>query len=114
MVDTIRQLEANELEEKPYDAGDEKSVSDARKKSGRKKAKERETLKTLMQYENGRELMFNSIRCLLDGNPVVPGDSLSTYYNLGQEHRAREIFKEIVRVAPKEFAVMIEENSDNK
>lgn len=110
MADIIRQLEAIDNAEIPYDAGDKEQVNEARKKAGRKKVKERETLVTLMQYENGRELMYNSIKCVIDGNPVVPSDAFSTYYNLGQEHRAREIFKEIVKTCPKEFALMLDEN----
>lgn len=112
MADTIRELEAAANAEVPYDAGDEKAVNEARKKSGRKKVKERETLVTLMQYENGRKLMFDSIKCILTGNPVVPNDPSSTYFNLGQEARARHIFKELVTVTPADFVLMIEENKD--
>lgn len=113
-MDVLAQLEAADLVEEPYDASDKEAVTDARKRSGRKKVKERETLQTLMQYENGRELMYNSVRCVLEGNPVIPNDPYATYYNLGQEHRAREIFKEIVKVSPKEFAMMIDENKEGK
>lgn len=106
-------MEAEELDKKPFDASDPEAVNTARKKAGRKKAKERDTLKTLMEYPNGRELMFNSVKCILTGNPMVIGDPHSTYYNLGQEIRARHIFMEIVRTCPEEFALMIEENKDD-
>lgn len=114
MADKIQELEAAELPERPFDASDPKQVNEARKKSGRKKVKERETLLTLMQYENGRRFLYDSIKCILDGNPLVPGDPYSTYFNLGQEFRARGIFQEIVRVAPKEFSLMIEETQSEK
>lgn len=109
MADKVRELEAEETPERPFDASDPKQVNTARKKHARKKVEERETLRTLMQYENGRRFIYDSIKCILDGNPVIPGDPHSTYFNLGQEYRARGIFQEVVKVAPKEFALMIEE-----
>ena len=112
MADQIQTMEAEELDKKPFDASDPEAVNNARKKAGRKKAMERDTLKTLMEHENGRKLMFDSVKCILSGNPVIPNEPYATYFNLGQEYRARHIFKEIVRIAPEEFAVMIEENKD--
>lgn len=114
MVDRAAVLEAEENIEGAYDASDPEQVKTARKKERSKKRMERETLQTMMQYENGREFLYNSIKCILDGDPVVPGDPYSTYFNLGQEKRARDIFKEMVKVSPKEFALMIEENANNK
>lgn len=112
MTTTIQHLEASENIDKSFDASDKEQVNEARKKSGRKKVKERETLQALMMYENGRKLMFDSIKCILTGSPVVAQDTYSTFFNLGQEHRARHLFKEIVQVSPKEFVLMIEENKD--
>lgn len=114
MADKIRSMEAEELPERPFDASSPTEVNEARKKAGRKKVKERETLQTLMQYENGRKFLYESIKCILEGNPLVAGDPYSTYFNLGQEYRARLIFQEIVKVAPQEFALMIEESEDVK
>lgn len=114
MSDMIATLEAEASAEIPFDAGDSEQVNEARKKAGRRKTKERDTLKTLMGYENGRELMYNSVKCLFEGNPVVPQDAFSTYYNLGQEFRARELFKEIVSICPEEFATMMNENRTSK
>lgn len=113
MGDTIRELEAEELAEKPYDASDPEQVNAARKRSGRKVSKERDTLKALLEHENGREFLYASIKCIIDGDPVVPGDSLSTYFNLGQERRARHIFQESVRISPENFAKMIKEAAEN-
>lgn len=114
MVDRILELEEEEINEKSYDASDPEQVKKARKNDRIRKRNERDTLRTMMQYPNGRNFMYNSVRCILEGDPVVPGDAYSTYYNLGQEHRARELFKEIVVIAPKEFTLMIEENKINK
>lgn len=110
MGDTIQQLEAEEALEVPFDASDPKQVNEARKKAGRGKKKEREVLAALMSHTDGRTVMFGSIKCVLDGSPLVPGDPYSTYYNLGQEHRARELFKDIAKVCPKEMVLMLEEH----
>lgn len=110
-VDPIDDLEATENLGKTYDAADPKQVNDARTKAGRGKKKERQVIAALMQHEDGRKVLFDSVRCLLEGNPLVPGDPYSTYFNLGQEHRARELFKEILKVAPENFIVMMKEYS---
>lgn len=113
MSQSIQEMEALDGMREEFDASDPQAVNNARKKAARNKTDERNTLKTLMEYPNGRQLMFNSVKCILVGNPLVPGDPHSTYFNLGQEMRARDIFKEIVTVCPNEFALMIEENKDD-
>lgn len=110
MTTRAMKLEAEENLEKSYNANNPEEVHAARVAAGRKKKAERETLTELMKYPNGRELLYNSIYVFLYGNPVVPGDPNSTYYNLGQEQRARDLFKEIVAVAPEDFVKMMEEN----
>lgn len=112
MGDPVQELEAEENIEQSFDASDPKAVNEARKKQGRSKKKERDILVALMSHKDGRTLMYNSVKCILEGNPVTAGDINATYYNLGQEHRARELFREIVRLTPPEFALMVEENKD--
>lgn len=114
MVNRVAEMAAAEALEKPFNAADPIAVNNARKKAGRKKSEDRETLATLMQYENGRKFLYESIRCIIEGNPIVMGDPYSTYFNLGQEYRARSIFQEIVRVSPKEFSLMMEEMKNGK
>lgn len=110
MADILRDLEGDELAQKPYDANDEAQVNEARKKSGKRKLKERDTLRVLMEHENGRALLFESVRCIIEGNPIVAGDPNSTYFNLGQEYRARGLMQEILKIDPQGFAKMIEES----
>lgn len=114
MATIVQQLEAEDNLVTPYDASDEKSVTDARKKEGRKKAKEREDYISLMDHENGRRFLWSFCAAAVVGNPVVAGDLHSTYFNLGQERKARELFIELLRVCPKLVASMIEENMEKK
>lgn len=110
MANPIQTLQAQEEAEKPYDASDPKQVNEARKKAGRGKKKEREVVAALMQHPDGRKVLYDSTMLVLERNPVVPGDPYSTYYNLGQEQRAKDLFREIIKVAPKEFIIMMEEH----
>lgn len=112
MTTNAQRLEAEENLGQSFDANDPDQVNKKRVEAGRKKKAERETLAELMKYSNGRELLYNSIYPYLFGNPLVPGDPYSTYYNLGQEQRSRELFKEIIRVSPDDFTKMMEENFD--
>ncbi len=107
---SILELEAQETIEPQYDANDPAQVNEARKKSGRKRAREREQLQKMMSTPDGRAYVFKSIECILVGNPMISGDPYSTYYNLGQEKKARDYFKEVVKICPTEFISMINEN----
>lgn len=109
MADIIQQLEAAEAIEKPFDASDPKQVNEARKRAGRGKKKEREVVAALMQHPDGRKVLYDSTVLVLQGNPVVTGDPYSTYFNLGQEHRAKALFLEIIKVAPQDFIKMMDE-----
>lgn len=112
MADRVQQLEAAEVPEQPFDASDPEQVNEARKKSGRKKKEEREDYVSLMETEKGRSFLWKFCAAAVVGDPVVPGDSLSTYYNLGQERKARDLFKELLRVVPARVAEMVEENME--
>lgn len=111
MTKTVETLEAEDLAEKPYDASDPKQVNEARKKGGRKKKREREFLHTMMQHPDGRFLMYDMVRCVVEGNPMVPGDPHSTYFNLGQEYKARALFREIAKISPDQLVLMLQENT---
>ena len=114
MVDRIATLEAEELAEKPYNAADPTQVAEARKTQGRKKVKDREDYLSLMEHENGRRFLWQFCAVAITGNPVVPGDLYSTYFNLGQESKARAIFTELIRLTPELATKMIQENIDKK
>lgn len=112
MADKATQLQAEEEIETPYDASDKEQVNEARKKSGRKKKEEREDYVSLMETEKGRSFLWKFCAAVVTGDPVIPGDIYSTYYNLGQERKARELFKELLKVVPAQVAQMVEENMD--
>lgn len=102
--------EAEELAEKPFDASDPQAVNEARKKSGRKRKKQREVLQKIMAHQDGRELVYDFVKCIVEGNPAVPGDPVSTYFNLGQEYRAKALFMELVKIVPDDLIKMLKEN----
>ncbi len=110
MVDTVRQLEAEEVVEKAYDASDPKQVNEARKKEGRLKRTERELTQAMMSHVNGRFFLYNLVKCVVEGDPLSIGDPHATYYNLGQERKARELFKEMIKIDPEGFTEMLQEN----
>lgn len=110
MVDTIAQIESERMAETIYDSSDPEQVNNARKAAALRESEELETLKALAQYENGRGLLFDFIKCALVGDPFVSDSPTATAYNLGQERKARELFKKLVRIVPEEFCKIIEEN----
>ncbi len=113
MNQSIEEMEAIEIAEEPYNANDPKQVNEQRRKVGRNKKERRARLIERMKTAGGRLDVFGEIECILKGNPMVSGDPYSTYFNLGQEFIARRIFKEVVKVCPDEFILMMKEHGIN-
>lgn len=109
VIDPVSFFEQERMALKPYDSGDEQSVNNARKAAALRESNRLETLKTLMMYPNGREVVFDMVACAIEGNPARIGDSDATFYNLGLEAKARQILKDIIKCAPAEFVMMMEE-----
>lgn len=105
------QMEARDNREGVVFIDDPKAINNARKKYALDIKKERQAIFELMQHPVGRTFMWNSVRCIVESSPVVPGDYTSTYYNLGMEARARTLFKELVKIAPRQFVLMMKENA---
>lgn len=112
MTDSIAKFEAERAAESQYDSSDPEQVNKARIAAGRREAEELNTLKTLAEYENGRALLFDFVRCAISGNPYVPGNSDMTSYNLGQEHKARQLLRKLMIACPEDTVTMIEEHKE--
>ncbi len=110
-MDRPSEIEAEEALQVPYDANDQVSVNEARKKLGRKKKEEQKITVALMSHPDGRTLVFNSIKCILERLPMSFDNINMTYFNLGQEYRAMALFKDVIRLCPKEFVLMLEEHA---
>lgn len=97
---------------KPYNSSDEQSVNNARKAAVLRESNRLDTMKALMLHENGREVVFDMIKCAIVGNPARIESAEATFYNLGLEAKARQIFYDVIKAAPEEFVMMIQECSD--
>ncbi len=111
-VDPVKFFEEDRMAAKPYDSSDEQQVNNARKAAALRERNELETLRTLSQYPNGRELLFDFIKCAITGIPTVVDNVNATYFNLGQEHKARDLFRKLIKASPGDFVKMIEEHED--
>lgn len=112
VVDPIAQFEKERMEAKPYDSGDEQQVNNARKAAALRERNRLETMKTLMMYPNSRAVVYDMVKCAIDGCPTRLDSHEATYYNLGLEAKARQILQDIIKIAPKEFVLLMEENED--
>lgn len=96
MGDTIREIEAAEMETKPYNAADPEQVNDARKRSGRRKSKSLEFVEAMMKLKEGREWLWDMMgQCNIFGNPLVKGDTHETYFQLGQQDIGKRILSQV-------------------
>lgn len=111
-MDSIRELEAELLGKKPFDSSDEKEVNNRNKAMAALERERLETLRALMEYPNGRKVVFDMVRCAISGNPYVIGDTHATAYNLGLEAKARQINKDIIIASPKGYLMMLDENKE--
>lgn len=112
VVDPIAFFEQERMAAKPYDSSDEQSVNNARKAAALRESNRLDTMKTMMMYPNGREVIFDMVKCAIVGNPFRPESMEATCYNLGLEAKARQILYDIIKAAPAEFLEMIQECED--
>lgn len=109
-MDHAATAEAEMLAEEPYDAGNNKAVNNARKKSARLRREELEFIKAIMDLPQGRKWMFGRLTDLnLFGNVVVPGDTHATYHNLGAQNFGKKLLQDISEAAPDLYMVMMKE-----
>ena len=111
-MDAVRELEAELLGKKPFDSSDEKEVNNRNKAMAALERERLETLRELMKYPNGRKVVFDMVRCAINGQPYVVGDTHATSYNLGLEAKARQIMRDIIVASPNGFLAMIDENKE--
>jgi hypothetical protein len=110
MGDTIKELEAAELLETPFDAADPEAVNDARKKAGRRKTKRLEFVKAMMVLEEGRKWLWELMEsCHIHSNPLVPNDTHSTYFNLGEQNIGKRVLSDVQHF-PELYVKMCNEN----
>jgi hypothetical protein len=111
-MDPARELEAELLNKKPFDSSDEKEVNNRNKAMAALERERLETLRALMDHSNGRKVVFDMVKCALDGRPYVIGDTHATAYNLGLEAKARQINRDVILAAPKQYLQMLDECKD--
>lgn len=104
------ELEAELLNQKPYDAADTKAVNEARKAAARKAKKLAEVTKAIMSTPQGRMWMYELIvACNPLGNPIVANDTHLTFAMIGQQNIGKKILQDIDAAAAEEYVVMMRE-----
>lgn len=107
---TIMEIEAAELEQKPYDASDPDQVNKARIKSGRKKSKRLEVIKALMQHTDGRSWIYELLeRGHMYHTSFVQGDPYASAFKEGERNITNQLLIDIVAAASDEYIVMLKE-----
>lgn len=110
MADSIRQLEAENEVEKPYDASDPKQVNTARKKASRKLSEKLEFVKAMMELTQGRKYLWDLMEsCNMFTSPLVDGDTHSTYFKLGQQNIGKLLLMDTMTFSDL-YVKMVEEN----
>lgn len=95
---TVREIEAREMEEQPYNAGDPKQVNEARSRAKRRKIKQLAYEQKIMQDPEGQQWMWNLLTdCHIHGNPVVPGDTHQTYFQLGEQNIGKRLLSSVMQ-----------------
>lgn len=111
-ADKIRQLEAENEVEIPYDASDPKQVNTARKKASRKLSEKLEFVKAMMELTQGRKYLWDIMfACDVFGNPVGI-DPYDTYWKLGKQNMGKLILMD-VQTFPDLYVKMVAENKQS-
>lgn len=101
--------------EAPYDASDPAAVNAARKRATRIRKKRLDFVKAMMSMQEGR-LWINDLleSCYIFGNPLIPGQTDVTFFNIGQQNVAKKILADINEAAPEKYMLMLKEAKAEK
>ena len=109
MVDVPRDVEAERLAEIPFNASDPEQVNAARKKAARLERSRLRLVEELMKVKEGRMYVWDFLEsCHINGNPVVPGDTQATYFNLGQQNVGKLVLMDAMQF-PENYVLMVSE-----
>lgn len=107
---TIREIEANDLAETPYDASDPEQVNKQRVKAGRRKTKRLEVIKALMSHKDGREWIYELLeRGHIYHTSFVQGDSHASAFKEGERNITNQLLIDVTSAAPEEYLMMLKE-----
>lgn len=110
-MDIPDKIEAEILEEIPYNAADKTQVNNARKKEARLRKEELAYVKAIMSTPQGRRWMYNMIvSCKTFGNPIIQGDTHLTYSYLGAQNIGKKLLQDINDSSPENYMIMIKES----
>lgn len=114
MANIPAQAEAEFEQVEHYNAADPKQVNTARKKEARKERERLEVVEALMQNKKTRVWLYNILeKCHMFGNPIIPGDTHSTYFNLGEQNVGKLLLLDAMKF-PTEYVIMMAEGKDQK
>lgn len=99
----------------PYDASDPKRVNDTRKKASRLRQKRLDFVRQMMDSQEGRLWCYGLLEsCVIFGNPLQPGQSDVTFFNIGQQNVGKRILVDITEAAPEMYMKMMAEGMTEK
>lgn len=98
MANIPAQAEAETLIQENYNAADPVQVNTARKKGARLERERLEVIEALLQNEKTRAWLWDLIAGIAPhSNPVVPGDTHATYFNLGQQNVGKQLLMDAIQ-----------------
>lgn len=101
--------------EPQFDASDDKTVSNARKKMARVKQKRAAFIREMMNTENGRLWVYDILVMGHIAGPVhTPGDPYATAYKDGERNIANKILFDINEFAPEMYMQMLKDGRSEK
>lgn len=110
MVDIPATLEQELLGEKSFDASNPESVNESRKRAGRAKRNRMDFIKNVMEHAEGRKFFLDIMEdCKVFSDPIVAGDTHSTYYMLGRQSVGKQILAEVQKFSEL-YVLMMNEN----
>ncbi len=102
-------------QDEPYDASDSKRVNTARKRAARIRQDRLNFVREMMGSKNGRLWVFDLLEaCKIFGNPLQPGQSDVTFFNIGQQNIGKLLLQDINEAAPEMYMQMLTEGREEK
>lgn len=92
----VQVIQAEIEAEVPYNAADPAQVHEARVKSGRRTAEKLNFTQEIMSKREGRKWIWDLFQvCHTFDNPLVPGDTHQTYFQLGEQNIGKRLLQDV-------------------
>jgi len=101
------------VEDAAFNASDPEQVAAKRRSAGKRRKANESVVYTIMSTQTGRDWMHDLLGSCHCFSTSFTGEALSMAFKEGERNIGNMLISDIMKAAPKEFILMLEEHSKN-